>query len=175
MIKFYPTTSIKRENVLSGIDDIFQRLKIISEERTELEQLEFHDMLKEGFISPHCYYTAKYKYKNLILDTGTLFDSHIGASRWCTISAPKKEMYMLYKGVEVTDIDQLPSSAKEDYKNMEYSIREIDEYEIVCEMRVQDTNGFQYEWKQICEYREEIERLLFPEIYDSYDKAIGAL
>ena len=143
MLFYYPTTKLKyREKLLSKLDGIFGRLQSISKKNKNLEQLEFHDMFKEGVISPHCYYTAKYKYKNLILETGTLFDSHIGSSCWCTISAPKVEMYMTYKGVEVTDDNPLSEEAKEDYDNMTFDNRETDEYETVCTMRVQETNGF---------------------------------
>lgn len=171
MVAYFPTTGWKyREKVLSKLDGIFERLQSISKENNELEQLEFHDMLSEGVISPHCYYTAKYKYKNLILDTGKLYDSHIGSSCWCNISAPKKEMYMTYKGIEVTEKNPLPQGAEEDYDNMDWFHRETGEYEIVCEMCVQDTNGFNYRWKTFCEYRAEIEKLLFPEIYEEDDK-----
>lgn len=176
MLIFYPTTRGKyREKLLSKLDGIFYELESISKENKDLEQLEFHDMLKEGVISPHCYYTAKYKYKNLILETGTLFDSHIGSSCWCTILAPKKEFCMRYKGVEITDTNPLPEESKEDYENMEFFHRETEEYETVCTMSVQETNGFEYKWDVFCKLREEIERILFPEIYEDYDKELNEI
>lgn len=174
MMCFYPTTQWKyREKLLNQLDGIFSRLKSISKENKDLEQIEFHDMLREGVISPHSYYTAKYRYKNLFIDTGTLFDSHIGSSCWCTISAPKREMYMLYKGIEITDENPLPEDTEEDYDNMTFDNRETEEYEDICTMNIQETMGFEYKWKSaFSEYREELERLLFPEIYDEYDKDI---
>lgn len=174
MLFFYPTTQWEyREKVLNELSGIFGKLESISKENNELEQIEFHDMFREGVISPHSYYTAKYRYKNLFIDTGTLFDSHIGSSCWCTISAPKKGMYMLYKGVEITDENPLPEDAEEDYDNMTFGNRETKEYEDICNMNIQETMGFEYKWKSaFCEYREELERLLFPQIYEEYDKRI---
>lgn len=163
------TFNRENENILNCIYNIFDRLKEISETNENMEQLEFYDMLKYGIISPHCYYTAKYKYKNIIFDTGSFYDSHIGSSRWCTISVPKKEWCMTYDGIEITNENPLPKEAKGDFKNIEYFRKELDEYEVVCEMSIQETKGFKYEW-ELCEYREEIERLLFPEIYRKYDK-----
>lgn len=145
MMCFYPTTRWKyREKLLNQLNGVFSRLESISKENKYLEQIEFHDMLSEGVISPHCYYIAKYKYKNLIIDTGTLLDSHIGSSSWCTISAPKKEMYILYQGVEITDENPLPEGAEEDYDNMTFGNRETEEYEDICNMNIQETMGFKY-------------------------------
>lgn len=173
MLFYYPTTRWDyRAKLLEKIDGIFGRLESISRENKDLEQLEFHDMFREGVISPHCYYTAKYRYKNLILETGTLLDSHIGSSCWCTISAPKKEFCMKYKGEEATESNPLPEDAEKDYDNMKLFHRETDEYETVCEMSVQETKGFKYRWETFCDCREEIERLLFPEIYEEYDKSL---
>ena len=76
---------------------------------------------------------------------------------------------MTYDGIEITNENPLPKEAKGDFKNIEYFRKELDEYEVVCEMSIQETKGFKYEW-ELCEYREEIERLLFPEIYRKYDK-----
>lgn len=153
--------------LLSKIDGIFWVLEDVSKKDNELEQVEYHDMLQEGVISPHSYYTAKYKYKDLIISTSTLYDSHIGSSSRCTIYAPIKETHMKYKGREITDEDQLTETESKDWDNMEFYNTNTDEYEMVCEMSTQAMLGFKYEWVTFNEYREEIERLLFPEIFES--------
>ena len=152
--------------LLNKIDGIFWVLEDVSKKDNELEQIEYHDMLREGIISPHSYYTAKYKYKDLIISTSTLYDSHIGRSSRCTIYAPIKEQHMKYKGREITEESQLTDEENRDWANMEFYTVDTDGYETVCEMRTQDTLGFKYEWMTFDEHRDEIERLLFPEIFE---------
>ena len=168
MIGFYQTTfdNNNRCTLLKNIDNIFYILEAVSKKDNELEQIEYHDMLQEGVISPHCYYTAKYKYKDLVISTSTLLDSHIGNSSRCTIYAPIKEQHMKYKGREITEESQLTDEESRDWANMEFYTVNTDGYETVCEMSTQDTLGFKYEWMTFDEHRDEIERLLFPEIFE---------
>lgn len=169
MLAFYPTTCGNTEKTLEYISNIFYRLKYLSKDNKELELIEYHDMFfDEGYISPHDYYEAKYKYKNCVFETGTFFDSHMGKCVWCNIFELKKDFVVFYKGVE-TDYSLLTEEQKKDYKNITFSQKENNEYQRIASISVHETVGFEYKWTSFCEYREEIERLLFPEIYKKND------
>lgn len=137
---YYPTAEFSNiEKVLKGIQNVFDRLKRISENNENLKLLEYHNMYDEGVISPGCYFTAKYKYKDIFIKTGTLIDCTNSHCCWCEISNYEEDVNI---------------SAN------------------ICVMRIQGTEGFMYLWEPLCEYREEIERLIFPDIYEEYDKKV---
>lgn len=75
------------DELLKGIKNVFTRLKEISKNNDDLKLLEYHDMNKEGYVSPHDYHKAKYQYKDMLIETGTCFNSFSGRSVSCDIFA----------------------------------------------------------------------------------------